>query len=135
MKIRNSEVETAPFAVLEITHKGKVIGRLDQYYTARSGMYGYQVCSEFRDYRDPENVRYAEDKTGGCGYCKSSHSLGTFASWFTGMRASGGGDVNYYFGFKYNPGGNYYRVPLSVFKKQLDCRPYPKARKPRRAKK
>ena len=69
MKIKNTTVEDTPFINLVITSKKKPIAEVSCYWSARSGVYGHQVCWQSQDL---VNDIYNEGKTDGCGYCKKS---------------------------------------------------------------
>lgn len=120
MKIKASKVESTPFAVVAIFDNGLNIAEIRQFWTANSGMYGYQVCDQkwILKTDSTNEFEFSEDKTGGCGYCKKSQSF----EWF--MRAvferfapdqkSSHADADWISRYiEGKKGGNYYEFELS----------------------
>lgn len=118
MKIKNREMESACLTELEITVKGEAVARMRLYWSAKSGVYGYQIGAEFwTDFKPDSGYTYSEYITGGCGYCKESQAFDQFIRLATNGKCYGGsGTVDWFFGRgkKYHKGGNFYSVPLSV---------------------
>lgn len=120
MKIANRNVESTPSTILVLTHKGKVIHELRQHWTEKAGLYGYQIVSQMWVTDRNGKEEYSENATSGCGYCKESNSLDNFARSVMGKYVGLGGNVSYFLrGTKYHKGGNYYEMPLSVFKRTI----------------
>lgn len=69
MKVKNREVDSAPFAVVEITKGGKHLATIRCWWTANGGTYGHQVA--WQAYLDESHSGI----TGGCGYCKESSAF------------------------------------------------------------
>ena len=113
MKIKNSEVESTPVAVLQVTKGNDIVAELRQFWTAKSGQYGYQIASQ-----QWIGEEYHERKTAGCGYSKTQDDFNSFLIDLFGNYCSYGGDIDWLCrGSKYHVGGNFYRIPLSQLKK------------------
>ena len=120
MKIKNRNVETAPFVEVIITHKGKIVAQLNQHWTANKGCYGWQVCS-----RQWMRGEYSEHATNGCGYSKEASDLGRFLAEFRGgyFRGCGGHDASSFFrgvAGKAGRGGNYYEITARTLARRLN---------------
>ena len=85
------------------------IGRVDLYWSARSGTYGHQVYAAicFRD-QDKETVFI---KSGGCGYSKPDHmmSLALTTLGYAPVKT----DLHNADFHQYRLGGNFHKVPHS----------------------
>jgi hypothetical protein len=112
MKIKGSEVESTPFTIVEVTATGdETIAVCNLYWTARSGVAGYQVAS-CGWYLDTGDLVQFESKTSGGGYCKATAAFEDFCArigvdWRAGAepaRALKGA-------------GNYRRVSLTALKR------------------
>jgi hypothetical protein len=120
MKIKGSTVESTPFAVVKIFDGEKEIAEIKQFWTANSGMYGYQVADQ-QWLLKPESANefeFSESKTGGCGYCKKSQSFEWFMhsvlKRFSPEYRATHADVDWISrGTKAHKGGNYYEFQLS----------------------
>ena len=113
MKLKKSEVESTPVAVLQVTKGNNVVAELRQFWTAKSGQFGYQIASQ-----QWIGEEYHERKTSGCGYSKTQDDFNSFLIDLFGKYFSYCGDIDWLCrGSKYHVGGNFYRIPLSQLKK------------------
>lgn len=120
MKIKNSTVESTPFALVKIFDGEKEIAEIRQFWTVNAGMYGYQVASQQWILKpDSRNeFEFSESKTNGCGYCKASHSMEWFLhsvfKRFAPDHKPKHADADWLArGTNANKGGNYYEFQLS----------------------
>lgn len=119
MKIKNTTVESTPFASVEITDKakgGKVVAWFRLYWSERSGTYGHQVCFQGNDFRKEES--YFEGKTSGCGFSKECAALEECINHITGDIFSCGWEASSLFHANHK-GGNFYKMSLGQLKKAI----------------
>ena len=122
MKIKNTRVESTPFADIEITdkaRKGKTVAWFQLYHSERSGVYGYQVC--YRGRNERKNT-YFEGKTSGYGYCKATAATEDCLKHIIGKHLSLGRPPDTLFK-QYHKGGNSYTLSLSQLKALLSRNP------------
>ena len=116
MKIKNTTVESTPFAEILIKGSKNKKGRMIRLYWSRNnGSLGYQVCSQVFDFENEP----IENKTGGYGYCKESQAL-QYVIWeIIGKRPySCHYSVDNLF-YKFKKGGNYYELSWAQLNKVL----------------
>lgn len=116
MKIKNTEVESTPFAEIRLTATKKYEARMIRlYWSARKGHMGYQVCSQVLDF----NNSPIEDKTSGHGYCKESFALLYALSEIIGKSPyTCLYSVDNLF-YKFKKGGNYYELSQAQLREVL----------------
>ena len=120
MKIKNSTVESTPFALVKIFDGEKEIAEIRQFWTSGKGIYGYQVASQWWILK-PESANefdFSEHKTNGCGYCKASQSMdwflrSVFEQFLPDERAIHADASWLSRGTNAHKGGNYYEFQLS----------------------
>lgn len=123
MRIKNTTVESTPFADINITDKargGKTVAWFKLYWSANSGMHGHQVCYYGNDLRREDG--YFEGKTGGYGYCKSASALEDSLHHIFGKYPTNCNSDPDHVLRDFHKGGNYYELSVGQLKKVVKFR-------------
>lgn len=123
MKIKNTTVESTPFASVTVTdraRKGDPIAWFKLYRSANPGTYGHQVCYEGALYPNTPcgDFQKFEGKTGGYGYCKEAQALNDCIRAIIGTAPSCHYEAHSLL-HRYHKGGNYYELSVAQLRKTV----------------